>query len=463
MRSFSSELELDPDAIRRYDICGPAYTSYPGKDRFVEAFRESTYRHWLANRNVGAAARPLSLSVHIPDFANADGSPAWNGRTLRDRSRAARHVGYLAREISLTAEALEGERRVTQVFWDRNVTAFLSREEMRALCHPIGALFDLSEDCELAVAVDPRAADPGMLDFLREIGFSRVSIGVCESDAALWEESSIQSVKMTQQYIRGARATGFQSIQADLLYDLPRQTPAAFHSALDRILESDPDRIALSCPVCAPGEFGARLRLPQARRAAMDIKLQFLAPAIERLIQVGYVYIGMEQFAKPQDDLAIAQRQGRLRRDLRGYSSGPDCDVLGFGSAAISRIGSAYSRNHADMEHWHAALDRDTLPVGGGIVLSTDDVLRRAIIGVLMCQFLLSIESIEAAYLLDFRAYFAKELEELKELEGDGIVEITSAWIAVTPKGRPLVRVVCMIFDHYLREERRWVGYSKVL
>lgn len=196
---------------------------------------------------------------------------------------------------------------------------------------------------------------------------------------------------------------------------------------------------------------------------ATDTKLQFLAPAIERLVQGGYVYIGMEQFAKPQDDLAVAQRQGRLRRDLRGYSSGQDCDVLAFGAAAISRIGPAYSRNHSDVEQWHAALDKDILPVCAGIVLSTDDVLRRTIIGVLMCQFLLSIDSIEAAYLLNFRAYFAKELEELKDLEFDGIVEITPAWIAVTPKGRPLVRVVCMIFDHYLREERRWVGYSKVL
>jgi oxygen-independent coproporphyrinogen-3 oxidase len=455
MRSFSSELVLDPDAIRKHDLCGPAYMSYPGTDRFVEAFRESTYRYWLGSRNLGAATRPLSLSVQVPGFARAD-SPAWNARSL-----ATRPVGYLAREIARTAEALAGERRVTQIFWEANVTASLSREEMRALRQAIGDLFDLSEDCEIGVAVDPGAVDPGVLDFLREIGFSRASLGTCASNRPVREEDSIQSVNMAREYIRGARAAGFQSIQADLPYDLPRQRPAAFLAALERILESEPDRIALSCPVHVPHEFAARPR--HARWLATETKLQFLVPAIERLMQSGYDYIGMEQFAKPQDDLAVAQRQGRLRRDLRGYSSGQDCDVLGFGPAAISRIGPAYSRNHVDAGAWHAALDGDMLPVGAGVVLTTDDVLRRTIIGVLMCQFLLSIDSIEAAYLLDFRAHFARELEELKDLEDDGIVEITSAWIAVTPKGRPLVRVVCMIFDHYLREERRWAGYSKVL
>jgi len=460
----SSELVIDPVLIRKYDVSGPRYTSYPTADRFVEAFGEATFRHWLSSRNIGGITQPLSLYVHVPFCNNICFYCGCNKIVTRDRSRAVQYVRYLEREIALTAGLLEGDRRVTQMHWGGGTPTFLAPDEMRALSTALNTHFDRTDDCESSIEIDPRETEPGTMALLAELGFNRVSIGVQDFDPAVQAAvHRIQPEDMTRRVVNEARAAGFKSVNLDLIYGLPRQTLDSFNATLDKVLALEPDRIALYGYAHLPARFAPQRRIVESELPSAETKLQILTLAIGRLTGAGYLYIGMDHFAKPNDDLAVAQRQGRLHRNFQGYSTQPDCDLLAFGTSAISRVGPAYSQNVKELKDYYAALDIAHLPVRTGLVLSSDDLVRRAVIQILLCQFRLSIESIESAYLVEFRSYFSRELEDLKQLEDDGLVEIQPDWIVVTPKGRLLVRIICMVFDRYLREGRRWSGYSKVL
>ena len=460
----SSELVIDPVLIRKYDISGPRYTSYPTADRFVEAFGEATYRQWLSTRNIGGITQPLSLYVHVPFCSNICFYCGCNKIVTRDRGKAVQYLEYLEREIGLTAGLLDGDRHVTQMHWGGGTPTFLGRDGMRTLCGILNAHFGRADDSEWSIEVDPREAEPGTMAFLAELGFNRLSVGVQDFDRAVQEAvHRVQPEAMTRRVIDEARAAGFKSVNLDLIYGLPRQTLDSFNATLDKVLALDPDRIALYSYAHLPARFAPQRRIAEADLPSAETKLQILTLAIGRLTGAGYLYIGMDHFAKPQDDLAVAQRQGRLHRNFQGYSTQPDCDLLAFGTSAIGRMGPSYSQNAKELKDYYAALDGARLPVATGLVLSKDDLLRRAVIQALLCQFRLSIESIETSYLVEFSSYFSKELDDLKQLEDDGLVEIQPDWIVVTPKGRLLVRIVCMVFDRYLREGRRWAGYSKVL
>jgi len=460
----SSELVIDPLLIRKYDVSGPRYTSYPTADRFVEAFGEATFRHWLSSRNIGGITQPLSLYVHVPFCSNICFYCGCNKIVTRDRSRAIEYVGYLEREIGLTAGLLDGDRDVIQMHWGGGTPTFLGRDEMRTLWKALTTQFHRTDDCECSIEIDPREAEPGTMEFLAELGFNRVSVGVQDFDPAVQEAvHRIQPEEVTRRVIDEARAAGFRSVNLDLIYGLPRQTLDSFNATLDKVLALEPDRIALYSYAHLPARFAPQRRIAESELPSAETKLQILTLAIGRLTGAGYLYIGMDHFAKPEDDLAVAQRQGRLHRNFQGYSTRPECDLLAFGNSAISRVGPTYGQNVRELKDYYAALDLDRLPVGTGLVLSKDDLVRRAVIQVLLCQFRLSIESIEVAYLVEFQNYFARELEDLKQFEDDGLVEIQPDWIVVTPKGRLLVRAICMLFDRYLREGRRWAGFSKVL
>jgi oxygen-independent coproporphyrinogen-3 oxidase len=460
----SSELVIDPVLIRKYDVSGPRYTSYPTADRFVEAFGESTLRHWLSSRNIGGITQPLSLYVHIPFCSNICFYCGCNKVVTRDRSKAIEYVRYLEREIALTAGLLEGDRHVTQVHWGGGTPTYLEYDQMRSLCATLNRLYDRSAECECSIEVDPRETEAGTMALLADLGFNRVSIGVQDFDSAVQEAvHRIQPEEMTRRVIDEARDAGFKSVNLDLIYGLPRQTLDSFNATIDKVLALDPDRIALYGYAHLPARFAPQRRIAESELPSAETKLQILTLAISRLSGAGYLYIGMDHFAKPNDELAVAQRQGRLHRNFQGYSTQPDCDLLAFGTSAISRIGPAYSQNVKELPDYYGALDNSRLPVKTGLVLSTDDLVRRAVIQTLLCQFRLSIESIETAYLVEFGSYFARELDDLKQLEDDGLVEIRPDWIVVTPQGRLLVRIICMVFDRYLRENRRWSGYSKVL
>ena len=464
----ASELVIDPALIRKYDLSGPRYTSYPTADRFVEAFGEGCFRQWLEQRGLGGRSHPLSVYMHLPFCDTVCYYCACNKVVTRDHGRSAKYIKYLGRELALVAACLgaqgAAERRICQLHWGGGTPTFLSRVEMEELVGLIDAHFERLPEAEMSIEVDPRRVEAGRMAFLAALGFNRVSIGVQDFDPRVQAAvHRIQSEEETRRVVDEARASGFRSVNLDLIYGLPRQTPASFDATLDRVLDISPDRIALYSYAHLPSVFKPQRRIVEAELPSAQHKLDILTLAIGRLTRAGYVYIGMDHFAKPDDELAVAQSQGRLQRNFQGYSTHPESDMLGFGISAIGRVGPTYYQNLKTLDDYYAALDADRLPVLRGVELSQDDLVRRAVIQSLMCNFALSIESIEIAHLVEFQRCFARELEELKSLEQDDLVEVRPDWIVVTPRGRLLVRAVCAVFDRYLRQQRQRATYSKVI
>jgi oxygen-independent coproporphyrinogen-3 oxidase len=464
----ASELVIDPALIRKYDLSGPRYTSYPTADRFVEAFGEGCFRHWLDQRGLGGRNQPLSIYMHLPFCDTVCYYCGCNKVVTRDHGRAAKYIKYLGRELALVAGHLGprgvAERRICQLHWGGGTPTFLSRDEMAELVGLLDANFERLPDTEMSIEVDPRRVEAGRMAFLAALGFNRVSVGVQDFDPRVQAAvHRIQSEAETRRVIDEARASGFRSVNLDLIYGLPRQTPASFEATLERVIGILPDRIALYSYAHLPSVFKPQRRIHEAELPSAQHKLDILTLAIGRLTEAGYVYIGMDHFARPGDELAVAQSQGRLQRNFQGYSTYPDSDMLGFGISAIGKVGPTYYQNLKSLDEYYAALDAGRLPVLRGLELNPDDLVRRAVIQALMCHFAVSIESIEISHLVEFRSYFAQELEELKILEQDGLVEVRPDWIAVTPRGRLLVRAVGAVFDRYLRHQRQRATYSKVI
>ena len=460
----SSELVIDPVLIRKYDVSGPRYTSYPTADRFVEAFGATELRQWLSKRNIGGISQPLSVYVHLPFCDTVCYYCACNKVVTRDHSRSAKYIKHLEKELALLEPFLGSERRICQMHWGGGTPTFLSREEMAALAAALGRIFERAPDCECSIEVDPRRVAPGTMEFLAGLGFNRVSIGVQDFDPEVQKTvHRHQSEEVTRRVIGEARANGFGSVNLDLIYGLPKQTLDSFNRTLDKVIALDPDRIALYSYAHLPKLFMPQRRIAEADLPSAESKLQILTLAIGRLTRAGYLYIGMDHFARPDDELAIAQHQGRLQRNFQGYSTRPESDLVGLGVSAIGRIGPAYYQNQKRLEDYYAELEAGRLPVTRGVELSQDDLVRRAVIQALACHFRVSIESIELAYLVDFNKYFAQELKDLRRLQDEGLVEVGPDWIVVTSKGRLLVRVLCMVFDRYLREREARAAYSKVI
>jgi oxygen-independent coproporphyrinogen-3 oxidase len=460
----ASDLVIDPVLIRKYDVSGPRYTSYPTADRFVEAFGDPELKQWLAKRNIGGINQPLSVYVHLPFCDTICYYCGCNKVITRDHGRSAKYINYLEKELALLGPLLRADRKICQMHWGGGTPTFLSRDEMRELAGALGQHFERSKDFECSIEVDPRKVAPGTMAFLSEIGFNRVSIGIQDFDADVQKAvHRIQSEEETRRVIAEARENGFRSVNVDLIYGLPKQTLDSFSRTLDKVLALDPDRIALYSYAHLPKLFMPQRRIAQADLPSAEAKLQIMTLAIGRLTRSGYLYIGMDHFARPDDELAIAQMQGRLQRNFQGYSTFPESDMLGLGISAIGRVGPTYYQNVKTLDQYYSTLDAGQLPVARGIELTQDDLVRRAVIQALACHFRLSIESIELAYLVDFNRYFRDELVDLKRLADEGLVEIQPDWIVVTPKGRLLVRIICMTFDRYLRESSNRARYSKVI
>ncbi|HEX7557993.1 MAG TPA: oxygen-independent coproporphyrinogen III oxidase, partial [Usitatibacter sp.] len=434
---------VDTDLIRKYGGNGPRYTSYPTADRFVEAFDAEAYRHWLGNRSIGGFARPLGLYVHVPFCDTLCFYCACNKIATRDHAKARRYVGYLEKEMALVAAHLGGDRRVSRMHWGGGTPTFLGDEESARLMAAIRANFDLDPNGEYAIEIDPRRLDAQRIASLGRLGFNRMSIGVQDFDPAVQlAVNRIQSFDETKVAIDAARANGFRSVNLDLIYGLPKQTIAGFDRTLDQVMRCDPDRIALYSYAHLPTVFKPQRRILAEDVPTPEAKLELMLGAIRRLGEAGYVYIGMDHFAKPGDELAIAQAQGRLTRDFQGYSVGGDCDLVGLGVSSIGKIGPTYCQNVKSLDEYYGQLDRGELPVLRGIELKADDLVRRGVIQALACQFMVSKESISIAYLIDFDRYFATELRDLEKLADDGLVELEGDWIQVTQAGRLLVRAV---------------------
>ena len=464
----TQELIFDASLTTKYDVSGPRYTSYPTADRFVEAFGAKDYCNWLARRTVDGGglglSRPLSLYVHLPFCRSICYYCACNKIITKDHGRSAKYIKYLGKELALAAALVDGGHDVVQLHFGGGTPTFLSDDELRQLIAQIRHHFTLLPGGEYSIEVDPRGLSRATVKLLAELGLNRMSIGVQDFDPRVQAAvNRIQTLDETRTVIDAAREFGFQSISLDLIYGLPHQNVVSFNQTLDDVIALAPDRLSIYNYAHLPSIAKPQRRINEADLPTAEVRLQILQLAIRRMREAGYVFIGMDHFAKPDDELAVAQRHGRLHRNFQGYSTHADADLLSIGVSAISKVGPSYAQNVRTLDDYYDRLDRDQLPVMRGIVLSADDLLRRAIIGSLMCHFELSIESIEIAHLIDFKVYFAGELDRLREMEADGLLSIESKWISVLPRGRLLVRAIAMVFDRYVRLEQERTRYSRVI
>ncbi len=464
MNEAVNQLVVDLELIRRLDKNGPRYTSYPTADRFVEAFNAESYSHWVQKRQVGGIGRPLSLYIHIPFCNTLCFYCACNKVITKDRSKSAEYVRYLLKEMALQARLLGEAQVVEQLHFGGGTPTFLSDDEIRELMAGIRQHFKLVEDGEYSIEIDPRKVSNETIALLGGVGFNRISVGVQDFDDEVQKAvNRIQSEEETVRIIKAARANGFKSVSIDLIYGLPKQTLEGFGRTLDRVIAADPDRLSIYNYAHMPTIFKPQRRIHEEDLPAPQVKLDILSMAVNKLTKAGYVYIGMDHFAKPEDELAVAQRQGRLHRNFQGYSTHSDCDLVALGVSAIGKIGPTYSQNYRELEPYYDALERDELPIMRGLELNADDLVRRAIIQALMCHFEISKESFNISYLIDFDKYFAPEMQELQEYAREGLLELSPQWITVTPKGRMLIRNICMVFDKYLRTRQEHARYSKVI
>ncbi len=457
---------VSADLLRRYDVPGPRYTSYPTADRFVEAFGPDDYARALQQRRSGAAALvlPLSLYVHVPFCASLCYYCACNKIITKHHDRATEYLRYLSREVDLHTAQLGIGQTVSQLHLGGGTPTFLSDEELRELMAMLRRSFTLAPGGEYSIEIDPRTIDAGRLDTLAELGFNRLSFGVQDFDPAV--QKAVHRVQPAEQVfalVQAARERGFESVNVDLIYGLPQQTPESFARTLQQVCELRPDRIALYAYAHLPERFKPQRRIASAELPGGAAKLAMLSDALSRFMGAGYVYVGMDHFALPNDALAVAKRQGRLHRNFQGYSTQPDCDLIGLGVSSIGRIGATYSQNAKTLEEYYDAIDHGRFAVVRGLALSRDDLVRRAVIMALMCQGEVLFESINLAFLLDFRSYFAAELEALQGLAEQGLVTLDDAGIQVTANGWFFVRAVAMVFDRYLQADRNRARFSKII
>ncbi|MCI0504883.1 MAG: oxygen-independent coproporphyrinogen III oxidase [Gammaproteobacteria bacterium] len=464
----NATIEFDPSLIQRYDKAGPRYTSYPTAVQFHENFGEQDYQRAAEASNLlhrQGEPRPLSLYFHIPFCSKVCFFCGCSKVVTKFRDRAAPYLDRLHQEIALHAKLFDDDRTVDQLHWGGGTPTFISHEEMRALMEATQRHFKLRGDDtgEYSIEIDPREIDGETLSVLRGLGFNRISLGVQDFDPKVQQAvNRIQPEAQTRGAITGARELGYKSISVDLIYGLPFQTASSFNTTLDKIIDLSPDRLSVFNYAHLPGMFKPQRRINAQDLPSPQEKLAILQQAIEKLTTAGYVYIGMDHFAKPDDELAIAQREGKLYRNFQGYSTHADCDLIAMGITAIGKVGNAFSQNVKTLEQYYAVIDSGHLPVYRGLALSGDDLLRQKVISELICHFDLHIPAIEQAHGIVFADYFATELQELTAMQDDALLEIRPDRITVRPIGRLLIRNICMVFDKYLRQQTRQ-AYSKVI
>jgi len=457
---------VSTELLQRFDLNGPRYTSYPTADRFVEAFTAEEYVQALDQRRAGAAAMalPLSLYVHIPFCESLCYYCACNKIVTKHHDKATAYLRYLGREVDLHLAHLGAGQAVSQLHLGGGTPTFLSDDELRGLMSMLRRSFNLVPGGEYSIEVDPRTVDAGRLALLAELGFNRLSFGVQDFDPAV--QKAVHRVQPAEQVfalMAAARQQGFESVNVDLIYGLPLQTPESFDRTLAQVAQLKPDRVALYAYAHLPERFKPQRRIVPAELPSGSAKITMLSHSLAAFEAAGYVYVGMDHFALPTDALAIAKRQGRLHRNFQGYSTQPDCDLIALGVSAIGRVGATYSQNAKTIDEYYDHLDQGRLPVVRGLAVTRDDLVRRAVIMALMCQGVLHYESIELAYLIDFKTYFAKELEALQELVGQGLVVVNGQSIEVTAQGWFFVRAVAMVFDRYLQADRNRSRFSKII
>lgn len=461
---FPEHFEFDRALIEKLDGSGPRYTSYPTADRFTGEFGESDYRHWLKQRRIGANSKALSLYAHLPFCNTVCYYCACNKIITKDHGKADIYLDYLEKEVKMVANALEQREKVIQLHFGGGTPTFLSDAQLERLMNILREHFEFLPEGEYSIEIDPRKVNRETIFKLARFGFNRISVGVQDLEPQVQQAvNRVQSLEETLVVIQAARDSGFKSVSVDLIYGLPHQTVDSVSRTIDQVIAIAPDRVALYNYAHLPTLFMPQRRINEADLPSASEKLDILQHSVEQLTAAGYVFIGMDHFAKPDDDLAVALRQGRLQRNFQGYSTYSDCDMLAFGVSSIGKIGPCYTQNQKDLESYYAALDAGHLPVMRGLMLDADDILRRSIIQALMCRFSLSFEAIEEIFNINFADYFAEELPKIRELHQMGLLHFDGDFLTVEPKGRFLIRNIAMIFDRHLRERETRARYSKVI
>jgi len=455
---------ITPELLQRFDINGPRYTSYPTADRFVEAFTDDDYIHALAQREQQGSALPLSIYVHVPFCASLCYYCACNKIITKHHERGAQYLKYLEREVDLQVSHLGRGHAVSQLHLGGGTPTFLSDDELAQLMAMLRRSFTLVPGGEYSIEIDPRTVTSDRLQALASLGFNRVSFGVQDFDPEVQKAvHRIQPAEQVFKLVDEARRIGFESVNVDLIYGLPKQTAESFARTLAQVNELRPDRIALYGYAHLPERFKPQRRIISADLPTGGSKVGMLASALAAFEKAGYVYVGMDHFALPDDSLAVAKRQGRLHRNFQGYSTQPDCDLIALGVSAIGRVGATYSQNAKTLEEYCDLIDHGRLPVVRGLAVSRDDLARRAVIMALMCQGQVLFESIELAWMLDFKSYFAAEMAQLEKMVPQGLVTLDDQGIRVTAEGWYFVRAVAMVFDRYLQADRSRAKFSRII
>jgi len=457
---------FDAGLLHRYDRPGPRYTSYPTAPQFTFDFDESALRKVVRESNDDPIPRSLSIYVHVPFCASPCFYCGCNRIITRDRSLAEAYVARLVREIAMTAEMFDRDRDVVQLHFGGGTPNFLSATQLRDVVTTLRHHFHFADrrDSDVSIELDPRCLSPSDVADLATIGFNRASLGVQDFDPAVQAAvNRIQTVEETLAIIEACRRYGLRSVNVDLIYGLPKQTPEGFAKTLDIVITTRPDRLAVYSYAHLPQLFKPQRRIDAADLPAPHVKLALLQLAIERLTAAGYVYIGMDHFALPDDDLALAQARGGLHRNFMGYTTHADSDLVGVGVSAISHIGASFSQNPRDLPTWQAAIDDGRLPVFRGMRLDDDDSLRADLIGQLMCQGEIPVSALERRYAIDFDDYFRDAMTRLQPLFDDNLVRRDDGRILATSRGRLLLRNIAMCFDRYLDRPGIPVKFSRAV
>ncbi|EIM00647.1 oxygen-independent coproporphyrinogen III oxidase [Rhodanobacter denitrificans] len=458
--------EFDPALIARYDVAGPRYTSYPTAPHFKAEFDEAALRAVIRASNEEPIPRPLSVYVHVPFCMSPCFYCGCNRVITRDVTQADRYLERLYREIELIAPLFDRDRSVRQLHFGGGTPNFLDTAHMGELLESLARHFSFSHaaDREYGIEIDPRFADAAYIRAMGELGFNRISVGIQDFDPAVQKAvNRIQSFEQTREVIEAARTSGFRSASVDLIYGLPFQSVDGFSRTLDQVVALNPDRVAVYGYAHLPEMFKAQRQIEAADLPDAATRLALFGRALEHLSAAGYVYIGMDHFAKASDELVLAQRAGTLQRNFQGYSTHGDCDIVGLGVSAIGRIGDSYSQNARDLIGYYAALDAGRLPLMRGLQLDEDDLIRRELINELMCHGSVEKQAFGARHRLLFDEYFARERQRLLPLIEDGLVTENPREIRVTSRGRLLLRIIAMCFDAYLDDAAQAPRYSRVI
>ena len=458
-----SQIIFDTDLIKRYDKSGPRYTSYPTAVQFNTEYTEDDYRRHAEISNQSGQA--LSLYFHLPFCDTICYYCGCNKVITKDRSKAEPYLQRVHKEIAMQAALFDSSRKVDQLHWGGGTPTFISHDQMRQLMDVTRQHFNLHDDDtgEYSIEIDPREVTRESIRVLRQIGFNRMSLGIQDFNPQVQKAvNRIQSEAQTMAAIDGAREEGFTSISVDLIYGLPFQSEASFMETLEKIINISPDRISVFNYAHLPEMFKPQRRINEVDLPLPSVKLAILKDTIEYLTDAGYVYIGMDHFAKPDDELSIAQENGQLYRNFQGYATHADCDLIGLGISSIGTVGNSFAQNVKTLDEYAEKIDAGKLAIFRGVEIDEDDIIRRHAIMQLICHFKLNMDKFSADNKIEFKNYFADELKRLQVMEDDGLIEMQNNMISVTSKGRLLIRNICMVFDRYIQQQSN-TRFSKAI